>query len=557
MNNAALYRILEETDIEGKYHLQTLIGAGGFGAVFRAEERLSGQVLREVAVKIISPIEHSQQKQLAELIAALNFDHPHLLRCFSAGEFEFRQMPFLYLVMELAEYSLQDYLKAHSLSPSQVCELTQQVALGLDYLHREQQQVHRDLKPANVLWVRNRWVISDFGLVRKLNEESYVHSQGMGTVAYMPPEAWEGKLSFAWDIWSLGIVIAAALNQGRPPYDFQDEMELIKKVMNGALQLPELPSELQEIVREGCLKQERRSRWQAQQILQALAKDPQKHQTPPFPIDLSSQFSVEIITVDEKGQINHGNKEQAQQITEDLGYGIELEMVAVPGGDFLMGAPETEEGSRDWERPQHPVQVASFLMAKYPITQAQYEAVRGEDPSRDRGMNNPMVYVNWHQAVEFCQRLSEKTGKPYRLPSEAEWEYACRAGTTTPFCFGETITSELANYDGSYTYGKEAPGKSRQKTMPVGSFPPNAFGLFDLHGHVFEWCEDVWHDTYQGAPTDGRAWLFSGDDQRRVLRGGAWSNDPRFCRSAFRISYPPDHCNIHFGFRAVYGLKSQ
>lgn len=180
-------------------------------------------------------------------------------------------------------------------------------------------------------------------------------------------------------------------------------------------------------------------------------------------------------------------------------------MVYIPGGSFLMGAPETEEGSRsrDSERPQHRVEIAPFYMGRYPVTQAQYQAVMGENPSYFKGENNPVERVSWHKAKEFCQKLSEQTGKTYRLPSEAQWEYACRAGTTTPFYFGETISTDLANYDGNSRYGNGKKGVYRIKTTPVRSFPPNAFGLYDMHGNVWEWCEDIWHKNYEGAPNDG------------------------------------------------------
>jgi formylglycine-generating enzyme required for sulfatase activity len=159
--------------------------------------------------------------------------------------------------------------------------------------------------------------------------------------------------------------------------------------------------------------------------------------------------------------------------------------------------------------------------------------------------------VSWDDAVEFCQRLSKHTGREYRLPSEAEWEYACRAGTTTPFHFGSTITPDLANYDGNYTYGAGPKGKYREQTTDVGSLPPNALGLYDMHGNVWEWCLDHWHDTYEGAPTDGSAWLSSGESKLRLLRGGSWGSLPRNCRSALRYWYARVNQYYSLGFRLV------
>jgi formylglycine-generating enzyme required for sulfatase activity len=160
--------------------------------------------------------------------------------------------------------------------------------------------------------------------------------------------------------------------------------------------------------------------------------------------------------------------------------------------------------------------------------------------------------VSWDDAIEFCARLSKATGREYRLPSEAEWEYACRAGTTTPFHFGETITTDLANYNGNYTYGSGSKGQYRKQTTDVGSFPANAFGLHDMHGNVWEWCQDNWHENYNGAPTDGSAWVDENANQNiMILRGGSWFNYPWFCRSAFRLDYGADGRNSIFGFRVV------
>ncbi|MEQ8463921.1 formylglycine-generating enzyme family protein [Coleofasciculus sp. E1-EBD-02] len=257
---------------------------------------------------------------------------------------------------------------------------------------------------------------------------------------------------------------------------------------------------------------------------------------------------------------------QAQYFSEDLGNGITMDMVAIPGGTFLMGSPETEEGHSDDESPQHPVTVQSFFMGKYPVTQAQWQAVANlpqidqeldPDPSNFKGSDRPVEQVSWYDCLEFCARLSQYTGRDYRLPSEAEWEYACRARTTTPFHCGETITTDLANYDGNYTYAAGAKGKYREETTPVGSFQvANAFGLFDMHGNVWEWCADHWHDSYESAPSDGQAWLVDdnkNENHSRLLRGGSWYITPQECRCAYRLRNTPDYGNNTVGCRVVCG----
>ena len=256
----------------------------------------------------------------------------------------------------------------------------------------------------------------------------------------------------------------------------------------------------------------------------------------------------------------HYQKSQAIQFNQVLGNSTLLTMVKIPGGQFWMGSPDSELERLDSEGPQHSVTISEFWMGKYAVTQTQWSEVAALPkvshdlelfPSNFRGDKRPVECVSWYEAVEFCERLSRSTGRIYRLPSEAEWEYACRARTTTPFHFGETITTDLANYDGNYTYGSGPKGVYRQETIEVGGFPPNAFGVYDMHGNVWEWCADHWHGSYEGAPTDGTAWLSSDESSHRLLRGGSWGNNPRNCRSATRIDNHPVNRNRLIGFRVV------
>ncbi|MEH2305237.1 caspase, EACC1-associated type [Nostoc sp.] len=263
-------------------------------------------------------------------------------------------------------------------------------------------------------------------------------------------------------------------------------------------------------------------------------------------------FKFETVTVDKKGQvIKRDSNKQAKFFREDLGNGITLEMVEIPAGSFKMGSPPNENGRAENENPQHVVNVPTFSIGKFEVTQEQYQQIMGSsNPSKFKGEKHPVEQVSWNDAVEFCNKLSQKTGRKYRLPSEAEWEYACRAGTTTPFHFGETITTELANYNGSSTYASEPKGKYRQQTTEVGSFPPNVFGLYDMHGNVWEWSQDTWHDSYKGAPSDASAWI-NNDNQSQALRGGSWLGNPENCRSAFRNLYIRDYLYYDVGFRVV------
>ena len=285
-------------------------------------------------------------------------------------------------------------------------------------------------------------------------------------------------------------------------------------------------------------------------------------------------------------------RSRSQAFVEQID-GLELTMLKIPAGSFLMGSPEAEEGRIDAEGPQHLVEIGDFLMGQTPITQAQWRVVAGWQPPdgeswarelklnpsyfqggyEQKGVNarllagelntdqRPVEQVSWEDAIEFCKRLSKRTGQNYSLPSEAQWEYACRAGSATPFHFGETISPELANYNANHTYGDGPKGKYRKQTTPVGMFPANAWGLKDMHGNVWEWCLDQWHPSYEGAPMDASVWVdadikradVNKDDRfiSRLLRGGSWLYLPRYCRSAFRYRLRPGGVDSLVGLRVV------
>ncbi len=311
------------------------------------------------------------------------------------------------------------------------------------------------------------------------------------------------------------------------------------------------------------------------------------------------QSKFDVIKVNAEGKETNRQKGQASYFSERLDQDVALDMVLIPAGDFVMGASAKEKDSGDNEHPQHSVIVPQFFMGKHQVTQAQWRRVAvmskvnidlEPDPSRFKGDDRPVESVSWYEAMEFCARLSQYTGREYRLPSEAEWEYACRSGTTTPFHFGETITPELVNYNGDNPYGNAPKGLYRQETTPVGSFPANAFGLYDMHGNVWEWCADDWHNSYKGAPIDGSAWIdgskgLHGDrslnrtsnssktiqkmtrfvlsfikqrgtnESTKLLRGGSWYVNARNCRSAYRNYEYARSQFINIGFRVVCVLR--
>jgi formylglycine-generating enzyme required for sulfatase activity len=264
---------------------------------------------------------------------------------------------------------------------------------------------------------------------------------------------------------------------------------------------------------------------------------------------LDQKFEFEVLTVNTLGEVTERQTRTARQFTQHLEGGVLLEMVAIPGGIFRMGS-RSGQGYAD-EHPQHIVSVSPLWVGKYPVTQEQWEAVMDwASPYRGKGAKRPVDRVSWEHAMMFCKRLSKQIGRAYRLPSEAEWEYACRAGTGSPFSCGETITTDLANYVGEHTYRSESKGVYRHGTTEVGSFPPNPFGLYDMHGNVWEWCADTWHDDYSGAPVDGSVWENRGNSLH-VLRGGCWHDPPDLCRSAARLKQMATEGEDFFGFRVA------
>ena len=636
----------QNKSINNQYHLETLLGVGGYGAAFLAKEMVRNKIIRKLAIKLILPEEDEKklEKQLEELDNAVNLSHPHLLHCYAPGECTIDEEEFLYLVMELAEESLDKRLKQGIISATETREIIKGLASALVYLHEERKQVHRDLKPANVLKVGENWKLSDFGLVCSLGMKTAIHSSNLkGTIRYVPPEAYDrGLISPAWDIWSLGVMITEMLT-GNLPFAGKTETELMKAVLDYQISIDwdKLPIPFPEII-NGCLIKEYKLRWTAQQVLDKLQifpelvienspqildklsgkpenktikkedifsknppiivnklqpleteektqtieyplqkespilkKLPVKNEKPNFPLEKITEesqsctdtlqltpkyatFEFETVTVNDKGEIINRQSHQAKYFRENIDNNIFLDMVFISGGTFMMGSPDGE--GFDTEKPQHQVTVKPFWMGKFAVTQVQWRAVAAlpkvkidlnPNPSDFKGANRPVENVSWHKAVEFCARLSQKTGKNYRLPSEAEWEYACRAGTTTPFYFGKTITTDLVNFNGDFNYASARKGIYRKKTTDVGSFPPNAFGLYDMHGNVWEWCADNWHNNYNNAPTDESIWQ-EDDNKYRIVHGGSWYSKPEICRAANRIKYDSEGRVGCCGFRIVF-----
>ncbi|MBD1902770.1 SUMF1/EgtB/PvdO family nonheme iron enzyme [Trichocoleus sp. DQ-A3] len=577
----------------GRYRALAPLGQGGFGRTFRAIDEAKPSKPACV-IKQFFPIQqgtdtankaaelfHQEAVRLEEL-----GNHPQIPELLAHFEEENRQ----YLVQQFINgQNLAHILEQQgAFSETEIRSLLADLLRVLEFVHSKQ-VIHRDIKPENIIrrQVDNQLVLVDFGAAKFATGTALARTGTViGDFRYIAPEQAVGKGVFASDLYSLGVTCIHLLTNVEPLELFDTDEDAW--VWQSSLQNPvsdEFRSILYKMIQRGAKR-----RYQStEDVLKALTlqklsvaptnpKNPQSSSLQTFIPPKSSvaptilnipqasplkTFDFDVVTVDAQGRETNRRRMQAKYFSEDLGGGVTLEMVEIPGGTFLMGSPGTEKGRSSRESPQHQVTVAPFFLGKFTITQAQWKAVANL-PTIKRVMqpnpydlqyggttNRPVENLSWVDAVEFCARLSKKTGKIYRLPSETQWEYACRAGTNTPFHFGDTITTDLANFNGNYTYASAPRGKYRQQTTEVGSFPPNAFGLYDMHGNVYELCADVWHDYYNGAPADGSAWESGGNNAFRLLRGGAWSNNPEHCRSAVRDKLHPDGRGRFYGFRVV------
>ncbi|MFB2771225.1 SUMF1/EgtB/PvdO family nonheme iron enzyme [Pelatocladus sp. BLCC-F211] len=582
--------------LRNRYHVSRLLGEGGFSRTYAAEDvdRLNAPCV----IKQFFPQVHgtSERTKAAELFKEEAF------RLYELGE-NHLQIPRLlaYFEQGTSLYLVQEFIPGNTLfaevyqlafNEEKIREILTDLLPVLDFIH-SRNVIHRDIKPENIIRRQDdgKLVLIDFGGAKQVTQTSLARQATvLYTLGYAPSEQMAGFACHASDLYALGVTCARLLTGCLPVrdaygqiYDRLFDPMTCKWLWRQILEEKGITiSEDLGNILDKLLKHLASERYQsAAEVLKDL--NPQKSFSPlpvvsattqiftPYPTPLPTTipqlvtpgfpvleaFEFDTVTVDSRGREIKRDRHIANYYTEELGNGVTMEMVAIPGGSFLMGATE-EEGDAD-ERPQHQVTVEPFFIGKYPVTQAQWKAVAALPkvkqslnpyPSKFKGANRPVENVSWHEAVEFCARLWKKTRRHYRLPSEAEWEYACRAGTKTPFHFGETITCELANCSSGES--PEIRSKYRKETTPVGSFGvANAFGLYDMHGLVWEWCADPWHKNYDGAPKDGTIWEVGGDMHRRVLRGGSWSFSPELCRSASRSWNEADGGLRICGFRVV------
>jgi eukaryotic-like serine/threonine-protein kinase len=545
--------------LRDRYKIISLLGQGGFGETYLAED-----LGIPINPKPKCVVKHLKTKNLKdeELDWVRNSFEQEAATLYNLGRLH-PQIPNLSEYFQVGKefYLVQDFIDGVDLTkiitPGKkipevaVIQLLAEILEILVVVH-QQEIIHRDINPKNIMrrHVDGKVILIDFGAVKQImfkNSGQTSLTMGVGTPGFMPLEQFNGKPKLASDIYAVGMIGVQALT-GIPPHLLDDD-EDGEVIWQDRVNISSRFAEVLTRMVNRRVSQRYQNAADALQAMQLLSKPINPIIiSPPLPLKV---FQFQTVTVDKRGKEIQKEQKEAKYLVDDLGNGVTLEMVQIPGGTFMMGSPATESKRRDNESPQHQVTVPNFFMGKYPVTQAQYQVIMGNNPARFQGANRPVERVSWNDAVEFCQKLSQKTGKTYRLPSEAEWEYACRAGTTTPFYFGETITTDLANYDINHIYASPPKGVFRAETTEVGKFPPNAFGLYDMHGNVWEWCQDSWHDNYNNTPTDGSAWI-NNDNKIKLLRGGSWYHYLAYCRSAYRVNNTCGNGSYIFGFRLVF-----
>ena len=593
--------------LSDRFKILKPLDRGGFGKIYLAEDthnhhqrcvvkQLAYQSQGTWAIQRAEELFAQEAQQLQQL--GQNSQIPTLFAYFTEGAN-------LYLAQEYVEgHTLLKELQQQGIfGEPKIRELLLNILPVLRDIHA-QGVIHRDLKPENIMRrdQDSKLVLIDFGVSRRFTESmltktgTTLGSQGYAALEQMQ----EGKSIPASDLFSLGVCCFQLMTR-KVPYTFflQYGYSWISQWQQ-YVQIP-LSSQLRSIL-DKLLQNDLRQRYgsaaavladlKAQQVIRVPPPDPDTlsqlsvaptklvgsqpgHPSASSPIPLKTvlsserpplkTFKFEVVTVDAKGEVDQRRQKTAEFFREDLGNGVKLEMVAIPEGRFMMGSPNYELDRDTSEGPYHAVDITSFFIGKHEITQLQWRAVSAlpkvsqdlhYDPSKFKGATYPVEQISWYEAIEFCARLSQKTGKEYRLPSEAEWEYACRAGTASPFSYGPTLTSQQANYQGQSTYGNGPKGVYRESTTPVGRFPANEFGLYDMHGNVYEWCLDCWHKNYKDAPLDGSPWMTKKDSDPRVLRGGSWYNKPRYCRAANRSRYTPNNRINDIGFRVAVTIPT-
>jgi len=569
--------------IQERYRALRVIGQGGFGKTFLAQDEGKPSKPRCVIKQFLydDPATFREAQRLFEQEAVRLDDlgkHPQIPELLVHCEQEGRQ----YLVQEYIDGDnlLQELNQQGKFSEVKIKGLLLDLLPVLQFVHAGN-VIHRDIKPENVIRRRSdgKLVLVDFGAAKVASRTALAKTgTTIGSAEYTAPEQARGKAVFASDLYALGVTCIYLLTQ-ISPFDLYSDHEdnwvwrdfldgnvvsnglgvaIDKMLEKGLARRYQTAAEMLAVLQPQGISVTLVQPLTARVVIPQQAQPKAQPQSPPKITGQVSEFDFEYVKTrlvnQNSGTTVEVDRKQgkAQYIRENLGNGVTIDLVRIPAGKFMMGSNE-----RDSEKPIHEVAVSEFWIGKYAVTQKQWATVMGNNPSHSKGENLPVEYVSWHEAGDFCAKVSQKTGKLMRLPTEAEWEYACRSGTNTAFAFGEIITPDLVNY----SHGDAPKGEYRQKTVDVNAFYPNGSGLYQMHGNVWEWCLDEWHNSYSAKPIDlkrngNQPWgdikVNENDNRYYPLRGGSWGSYARDCRSAFRVNrYGGRVAVYNIGFRVV------
>jgi serine/threonine protein kinase len=535
--------------ILGNCQLLEPIGRGGTATVYKAYQP---SLDRYVAVKVL-PTYLTHNSAFAarferEARAVAKLDHPHILPVYDFG----REGDLIYIVMKYVEAGTLKEILGEPLDVEAVVEIISQMGEALDYAHQEG-VIHRDVKPSNVLMDRGKWaLLTDFGLAKMVEAKVQLTNTGvgMGTPAYMSPEQGQGtSVDARSDVYSMGVMLYEMLT-GQVPYEAETPMAVVIKHITAPLpSLREIEPAIAEPVERVVLK--------------ALAKDPaDRFQSVGQMVEALQKALSEATVSVEVAPTRVTVPEEVRPTVTERFQPFEPEMILIPTGAFLMGSdPRKDKDTRDQEQPQHTLYLSEYYMAKTPVINAQYaafvQATSYKQPQHWRDgkpptgkENHPVVNISWHDAIAYCRWLAEATGKPYRLPSEAEWEKGARGSDGRIYPWGNQRDAERCNV------GKGLQGD----TTPVGAYPKGAspYGLLDMAGNVWEWTQSLWGEDseepdfkYPYSADDGRENLMASDDVLRVVRGGSFDFSIRRVRCAYRGWSYPNLFSWNYGFRVV------
>ena len=527
------------------YTIKRPLGEGGMAEVWYAENRIG----KPAAVKILYPDLALNapivERFINEAKVMVKLDHPNIRQVYDYDEIEGRPC----IIMEYLE---GDDLKARLVkgdrfSDDRLQKWWDQLTDALNYTH-QQGVIHRDIKPSNIFIDKHGNVkLLDFGIAKI--EENSGHTQtgvAMGTRIYMSPEQVRDpkRVKAATDSYSLAVTFVHLLT-GKAPYDTttSSDFDIQMSIVTQPLDLGGLPRDWQEFLMP-YLEKDAGKRPELKHFTESGAK--QMAETRNSVVEPHSYIASNEATVIESSETDKSPLTSVYRVQKDLVFqvnGISFTMKFVEGGTFQMGSGDSE--AYDDEKPIHSVTVGSFYMGETEVTQALWKAVMGSNTSYLKGDNLPVEEVSWDDSQEFIRKLNQLTGKTFRLPTEAEWEYAARGGNK----------SQRYKYAGSNSiddvawYTRTTNGSG---TKPVKTKQPNELGLYDMSGNVWEWCSD-WYGSYSSsAQTDPRG---PSAGSYRVLRGGSWYNDAGFCRVSGRFNYGPGSRYKNRGFRLSLVLQ--